>query len=51
MHGIVTFDFDRGGCFAAAACLHDRIGRPADTGRFVVLDLPGSGPLLRLIRP
>ena len=51
MHGIAKFDFDRGGRLAAAACLRDRIGRPADAGRFVVLDLSGSGPLPRLIRP
>jgi hypothetical protein len=50
MHGIATFDFDCGGCFAAA-CLHDCIVRPAVTGRFVVLDLPGSGLLLRLNCP
>lgn len=51
MHGIATFDFDRGERFAAAACLRDRIVRPADAGRFVVLDLPGSGQLLRLNCP
>ena len=51
MHGIATFDFDSGERFAVAACPHDRIVHPVHTGRFVVLDLPGSEPLLRLVRP
>ncbi len=51
MHGIAKIDFDGGRQNAArAACPLDRNVRPAHAGRFVVLDLSGSGLLLRLSR-
>lgn len=52
MHGIAKFDFENGKRFAArTACLFDCNTRPANAGSFVVLDLSGSGLLLRFDCP